>query len=147
MQGYSAEYVFDPQHMHRWRRAGKLMEGLDEKTDGLWRCHEIVRAVYMFMSLGDIARVVDGKCGLVDHSWIELDRQTILDVYTVGRLPVVQLLHVDVSSLIQSPYGHVQLYVEDPFPRKDIDWDDVGLIKNRFAQVASRNLFRTTYDL
>lgn len=59
------------------------------------RCHEVARAVGSVLSL----RVVDGKFGPVEHSWCSLvdmtgsvSQQFILDVYAVGRLPVVQLL-------------------------------------------------------
>ena len=73
----------------------------DEVMDGdLIRCHELARAV------GDVLQlpVVDGKFGLVEHSWLLtcrlpdrptggfVRRPSILDVYSVGRLPMVQLV-------------------------------------------------------
>jgi hypothetical protein len=57
------------------------------------RCHEVARAVAIVLGL----EVQDGKYGMVEHSWVLLPRRTycstILDVYSVGRLPLVQLIH------------------------------------------------------
>ncbi len=66
------------------------------------RCHEVARAVARrFAALGREVVVVDGQLGGmggIDHTWLVLpDRARtgrILDVYTPGRLPQVQLLHV-----------------------------------------------------
>lgn len=142
MIGYAAEEVFSRDYINIWRRTTKLIHGLEEKEKGRWRCHEIARAVERFMALPNTARVVDGECGLVEHSWIELDRDTILDTYTVGRMPMVQLIHVSVASLIRTPFGPVQFYVEDPVPREDIRWDEVDIIKNRIAQIVARSILR-----
>lgn len=68
----------------------------------LIRCHELARAV------GDVLHlpVVDGKFGSVEHSWLLtcrlpnkptggfVRRPSILDVYSVGRLPMVQLVDI-----------------------------------------------------
>ena len=57
------------------------------------RCHELARAVGEVLDLP----VHDGKYGSVEHSWLLSGRKTrnILDVYAVGRLPQVQLVHVE----------------------------------------------------
>lgn len=74
------------------------------------RCHELARAVHAKLTSLQIncARVVDGRIGIVEHSWIELtvpvaqferdrigrgeERKVIIDVYCPGRLPAVQLI-------------------------------------------------------
>jgi len=75
------------------------------------RCHELACAVAH--RLGDEYRdvahngsfvLVDGKYGPIDHSWIEWRTspsgyRRILDVYSVGRLPMVQL--IDAQTLLQ----------------------------------------------
>lgn len=73
---------------------------------GQYRCHELARAVcarlcgmdtYNELSLA----VVDGQLGPIEHTWINVGypqswprpaHQAILDVYTPGRIPQVQLI-------------------------------------------------------
>jgi hypothetical protein len=60
-----------------------------------WRCHEVARAVVRLMpaTLGLV--VVDGQFAGAQHSWLAYrddGRTRILDVYCVGRLPMVQLV-------------------------------------------------------
>lgn len=67
-----------------------LPDSIDPETI---RCHELARA--LTQQLPGMHRLVDGRYGQVDHSWIELPlggAGYILDVYAVGRLPQVQLL-------------------------------------------------------
>lgn len=77
------------------------------------RCHELARAVQGCLREAGYprARVVDGRMGSIDHSWIVLpgyelpagsDRSPILDVYAPGRLPQVQL--IDASWTISADY-------------------------------------------
>lgn len=56
------------------------------------RCHELARAV---AKLQPGLLVVDGKFGAVDHSWLVLIEwpRHIIDVYTPGSIPQVQLIH------------------------------------------------------
>jgi hypothetical protein len=90
------------------------------------RCHELVRAVGRLFKL----EVADGFYGFVEHSWLwttplpkelsssnfRLGFPNILDVYSVGQLPMVRLVAC----------GHPQLphigwsYRPGP-PRTDID--------------------------
>lgn len=73
---------------------------LDERGREI-RCHELARAVARELlrraGLGTPGiRVVDGRLGAIEHSWLELTSalkdQAILDVYTPGRVPQVQLI-------------------------------------------------------
>lgn len=66
----------------------------DTDEDGaLLRCHEVARVVHAVLRVSG-ARVVDGKFGGVEHSWIRFvdgPKDYILDVYAIGSLPPVQL--------------------------------------------------------
>jgi hypothetical protein len=60
------------------------------------RCHELARAVCAHLVARDlVAEVIDGDLYSIEHTWILLPRwinAPILDVYTPGRLPQVQLI-------------------------------------------------------
>lgn len=90
MIGYSGTKVFDSEAMKLLHRAESMVAAIPDE-EGL-RCHEVARAVGRSLGL----KVVDGKYGPVDHSWILIERPMrrpfILDPYAVGRLPVVQLV-------------------------------------------------------
>src|SRR6185369_612291 len=64
--------------------------------EGEVRCHELARAVARVWRTLD---VVDGKYGIVEHSWLVDPRfpYHVIDTYTPGALPQVQL--IDVSPL------------------------------------------------
>jgi hypothetical protein len=55
---------------------------------GPTRCHEVARVCAKLMDL----EVIDGRYGLVQHSWCLTKDRAILDPYAVGRLPQVQLV-------------------------------------------------------
>jgi hypothetical protein len=98
----------------------------------LLRCHELACAVAH--RVGDDFRdathngsfvVVDGKYGPVGHSWIEWTThpsgyRRILDVYAIGRLPMVQL--IDAGGLLKAQGN---LYVKgekrDDFRAADVE--------------------------
>lgn len=87
--------VFTPQEVASWHRATTFVDRLPES--GTVRCHEITRAVYKALDsygLQHYWEVVDGVFGHVDHSWLVGKKtDTILDVYAVGSLPMVQLIN------------------------------------------------------
>lgn len=72
-----------------------------DSKDRLIRCHEVARAILKLikpLAHGFEPRVVDGKFDGVDHSWIawqcpkaHFGGTTILDAYSVGSLPQVQI--------------------------------------------------------
>lgn len=106
MKGYSAAEVFTARELQLLERATKLVAAVSDDTayvagGAAIRCFELARAV------GDVLHlpVVDGRFGLVEHSWLLttlpnaarrvadfVPRPSILDVYSVGRLPMVQLV-------------------------------------------------------
>jgi hypothetical protein len=133
MRGYSATEVFSVWHQELRRKAEAGVEALPE-IDGL-RCHEVARAIGKWLPLLtgkslDLA-VVDGRYGAVEHSWLQLSptlptrRCPILDVYAVGRLPIVQL--VDTSFWPQCLY-------EGGERRTDID----SIVVERLVGVLSK---------
>ena len=109
------------------------------------RCHELTRAVERFIPLavkrGQVlmpkgvpyhplnVTLYDGKYSIVDHSWLEILAESpeglcslyILDVYTVGQLPQVQLLDIAFSLPHRASY-------RPQARRDDIDMDVVNLV-------------------
>ena len=132
MKGYSELEMFTFSERQLLERATALVAKVaDEVMDGdLIRCHELARAV------GDVLQlpVVDGKFGSVEHSWLLtcklpdaptsgfVRRPSILDVYSVGRLPMVQLVCTSCWGL--TPH---RCYVDVPLVvRDDINMCIVG---------------------
>lgn len=73
----------------------------DDHEGNVFRCHEVARVASFFLSQRSIPHhVVDGKFGLVDHSWLEIPHPTgqrgydLLEVYAVAALPPVQIFDV-----------------------------------------------------
>lgn len=127
MKSYSAYDVFAKAELRLFRAVTRAVKRLPGDPMTL-RCHELTRAVaWLPMPRGIELLVQDGLFGMVDHSWLLIwaphektqsrhSRVTysILDVYSVGRLPQVQLLDLAV------PTHHNALYRPGP-PRDDID--------------------------
>jgi hypothetical protein len=124
MKGYSAsEEGFKPFEQRLLLQATQLVDCIPETLwgGGPLRCHELARACGKFLNLP----VADGRYGSVEHSWLWTRPLTpmqpgesppnILDVYAVGRLPMVQL--VDYSS--HGPRHHKHYSFGSP--RSDID--------------------------
>ena len=94
MTGYAASVI--PVEIQALReRAAKLVGWLPEGM----RCHEVARAVGEVLGLP----VVDGRYGCVNHSWLVVDGY-ILDVYCVGRLPLVQVVDMSPTLPHRSDY-------------------------------------------
>lgn len=125
MKGYGL-MVFSPYALalHAW--AEEAVRNLPEPShtpgkESFLRCHEIARAFAHVMELP----FEDGHYCAVEHSWLyvkhpkEAYAECILDVYAVGRLPMVQLVDVKTASL-----SHYKLYREGK-KRTDIRERDV----------------------
>jgi hypothetical protein len=102
VRGYSEKQVFTSFELDRLDRARDYVARVDEsKISGVIRCHELVRAVGRLLQLAheDGIYAAAGSEGGVDHSWLLVPHDSgvaghsILDVYSVGRLPQVQLLY------------------------------------------------------
>lgn len=107
MRGYSYTHVFNVGEIGLRALAEKCVEAIPEDNESALRCHEIARAVGRVLGLDH----QDGYYCAVDHTWLIVPDlrlgggRCILDVYAVGRLPMVQLVEV------QSPgLGHRALY-------------------------------------
>jgi hypothetical protein len=158
MNGHAFLELFDSYALQQFNRATELIRQLPERVPLLYgaahsvnpgmgkplplRCHEVSRAVGEVLGL----QVQDGWHGRCDHSWLWMPnskdhRDAILDVYAVGRLPMVQLVSLD-SATGHYAAGHyaaggsASLYRESR-PRTDID-----------AQIVTRlvELFRATAE-
>lgn len=122
MLGYSYTSVFAQCEIALYNRAVKLVERIPETVHGKsLRCHEVTRAVATVLGLP----FTDGKFGSVEHSWCwtstECDGEypgNILDVYCIGRLPVVQLIGYGIPGV--EFISNRSLYSCYPFPRRDI---------------------------
>lgn len=105
MQGYAREEVFTKEHIFAWIAAMACVKKVPERSPRI-RCHELTRAVHKCLmklqSKADSWLVCDGHYGAVEHSWLyDSWRAVVLDVYAVGRLPMVQL--IDCSSAVIAP--------------------------------------------
>lgn len=119
MKGYSATEIFAQFEQALLRRAEALVAAVDDPSGDV-RCHELARAVGRILDLP----VEDGAYGACDHSWLVIRPDMfaspcILDVYAVGRLPIVQL--VDARQILQP---HFSAYQKRE-PRDDIREDVV----------------------
>ena len=86
---YAETEVFSDAEHGLLRDVALLVDLVPHKWNGDWvRCHELAR----FVARVDNLQVVDGKCNLVEHSWLLTPERNILDVYAVGRLPMVQFV-------------------------------------------------------
>lgn len=126
MRGYAALYTFQEEEQRLLERASVIVAAFPEQMTHTkmgrhaWvRCHEAARAVGQILSL----EVQDGRYGAVEHSWCRITRDggdarslfvttySLLDVYAVGQLPIVQLIS-NVAGLREYTLGK---------PRNDID--------------------------
>lgn len=109
MIGYSERDIFAKWECSLRSAAERYIEAVPYELDGeVVRCHELARAVGQMLDL----EVADGWYGMIDHSWLWTRKPkrsffadgvpNILDVYAVGRLPMVQL----VSSSPHLPYEY-----------------------------------------
>jgi hypothetical protein len=139
LKSYSEKEMFGASELRLFRQAAHLVAqvaivpslSMDEV-----RCHELARAVGHVLGL----TVQDGWYGYVEHSWLwtrPLDEPVgvrwalpnILDVYAVGSLPQVQLIHMTPAT------GHTQNYRPLPAPRTDIALSIVELLVEKFRKL------------
>lgn len=108
MRSYSEDNIFTQGEIYLFRRATRLVDSIADRPDvRLVRCHELARAVSQVIGLP----IQDGMYGFVEHTWLwtrELPKEyfeglslragdlcpgpNILDVYSVGSLPMVRLV-------------------------------------------------------
>lgn len=111
MRGYAAS-ICPPADLAIYERAVEMVEQLAEAQTH--DCHFV--AGYVGGALG--LSVVRGYYGGIEHSWVALPSGRILDVYAVGRIPMVQV--VDVASPAQPEYEGYRMTLA-PFPIHRVD--------------------------
>jgi hypothetical protein len=90
VKSYSERQVFPGWARYDLHIATGVVAALDDHERPDWiRCHELARIVRPFLRARWL--VVDGKFGAADHSWLALESY-VLDVYSVARAPMVQLI-------------------------------------------------------
>ncbi len=110
MISYSARRIFKVRELELQAEAERLVASVptDIVSDEI-RCHELTRAVGRILDL----QYQDGFYGFVDHTWLwttpfksnvlneqsRLGFPNILDVYSVGSLPMVRLVDAQHTSL------------------------------------------------
>lgn len=125
MKSYSETNIFGACDRKLFELATRLVAGLGDRPKMI-RCHELARA------LGEVLKLPfqDGMYGFVEHTWLwtksmgnwidplEIMRTgpNILDVYCVGRLPMVQLIDGEHTQLPHLGYSYRPM-----LPRNDID--------------------------
>jgi len=137
MRGYAELEIFTGEELAIWRNATKLVEAVCEDEFPDLRCHELARAVGKVLGL----QVQDGFYGFVDHSWLWLRPlgptvgrfgfPNILDVYSVGALPLVRLVDAQATSL-----PHVGWAYRPANAREDIQQAVVDRLVVLMAEVA-----------
>jgi hypothetical protein len=120
MISYAAKDEFPPQEQVLLEKLSELIPRIPEEIASPIRCHELTRAVARLYGLAH----VDGHYGRTEHSWLytrlkpRASKNYILDVYAVGRLPMVQLVDA---------YYYRDTYIEST-ERTDIDHNAVEQI-------------------
>lgn len=130
MRGYASTELFTKKDKWILETAQLIVAGLPDPPKGVeWRCHELARAIAV--PLPGVL-VVDGTHKRVDHSWIAYRNEEhslrILDVYAIGELPQVKLVHASFP-LNDRAYQPSQL------PRGDIRKDVLNDLLTAVADI------------
>lgn len=102
------------------RAATAIVAGMPEELPSgfdptVLRCHEVARVAQRLMGHVGEWEVVDGHYGPYEHSWLASRKmKMILDVYTIGRHPVVQVV---------DPYLIYGAKYREGAEREDIRWE------------------------
>lgn len=99
---YAVRACFCREHLRLLRCAEAHVERVSNAWGNELRCHELTRAVHEVIR-GLSLIVVDGHCGVVEHSWLRFADGVILDVYVPGRLPAVQLVDPMIAAYRPGP--------------------------------------------
>lgn len=100
MKGYAASEIFCDLFL-RDRESAEILVARLPETDSkgrLIRCHEVVRALQgLLPSPLGTWHLQDGHYRTVNHTWlVNPPSGQVLDLYSVGRYPMVQLVDSDV---------------------------------------------------
>lgn len=128
MKSYAERQIFHVVAQAIWCDAVDIVRRVSDRWGNEVRCHELARAALTALQALNQRKLneanatlglVDGKLWAIEHTWLTYTRndqtaprQFILDVYTPGRLPQVQL--IDMHFSIARGYNSGEA-------RKDID--------------------------
>jgi hypothetical protein len=108
---YAERVCFQSSHLRLLSRVEACVARVSDSWGNELRCHELARAVHLVVYESEHKLVViDGHCGPIEHSWLCCSDGVIVDTYTPGRLPAVQIL---------DPFIGERVYRPGP-PRQDI---------------------------
>jgi len=129
MIGYSEQALFDNDEIVIYKEATRLVSLIPDDRFYKIRCHELARCIGCRLNIP----FTDGKYGLIEHSWCWTkngksgDRPgNILDVYSIARSPMVQLVKYDEPGVLA--ITNRQMYTCYPFNILDIDTDIMNYI-------------------
>ena len=88
---YAERACFREPHLRLLARVEAYVARVSRAWGNELRCHELARAVHLVLHAHKLD-VVDGKCGPIEHSWLCFSDGVILDPYTPGRMPAVQIV-------------------------------------------------------
>ena len=89
---YAERACFREAHLRLFARVETYVARVSNAWGNELRCHELARAVQRVDASEHKLDVVDGKCGPIEHSWLRFRDGVILDPYTPGRMPAVQIV-------------------------------------------------------
>lgn len=100
---YAERVCFRFPHLQRLAQVVFCVDLVADSWGNELRCHELARAVHRVLYNNDRnddfpSIVVDGKCGLIEHSWLLFHDGVVLDPYVPGRLPSVQIIDAIVAT-------------------------------------------------
>jgi hypothetical protein len=139
VKSYSELNIFSTAELVFFERARFMVDKLTGCLP-LLRCHELARAVGRVLGLP----FQDGQYGFVDHSWLwtaplQKERSeykfrfgfpNILDVYSVGSLPMVRLVDCSVTA-----FPHVGWAYRPTDEREDIDLVVVNVLVQKLVEI------------
>jgi hypothetical protein len=126
MIGYSAKEIFSVEAVRIFTLASRFIEKIPLTAENRLaiRCHELARATHdVIHQRGFKVTLMDGKYGSIEHSWLMIEPdKVILDVYSCGTLPMVQMHDPRIAGTPGARY----CYFQQMYPRTDIDEDMVS---------------------
>ena len=137
MKGYSELNIFTPDEIRLFHKATVMVAEVKDVIST--HCHELARAVGRILDL----EVQKGSYGFVDHTWLwttPLRRElggdrigfpNILDVYSVGQLPMVKLILSRETALPHVGWSYRPAWE----PRTDINWDLVAALEKEMRVI------------
>jgi hypothetical protein len=142
MKSYSEREIFTFHELLLFHQANCYIDAVRKIVDDSVeiRCHELARAVGLLLNLP----YQDGYYGFVDHTWLwtaplpttiigRINFPNILDVYSVGSLPMVRLVDARHTSL-----PHVGWAYRPDKERTDINMQLVHVLVNRMRAVSEQ---------